>query len=163
MIKVAIVGPEESKWIKKDQVGRAKIKIKEVLALNRYSNKEHLTTKYDTVLVSGHCPRGGVDIWAEEIAKEMNCYKPDYIFTPDVNQWNDQVVENKRLLGYKSRNKAIAQICDILYCIVPYQEYAKCPHHKGEIDQIDHPSNGGCWTRAYARSIGKRIYFYVID
>ena len=83
------------------------------------------------VLVSGHCPKGGVDIWAEEIADELGIKKE--IYPAEVNQWNDRycyesghthmgetVVDyTRKMKGYRSRNIQIAEACDVLYCIVP--------------------------------------------
>ena len=91
---------------------------------------------FDNVLVSGLCPKGGVDIWSEEIADELGIKKE--IYPAEVNQWNDKVIidaksydehiitgafhviaRSKRLKGYRSRNIQIAEACDVLYCIVP--------------------------------------------
>ena len=125
MTKIGIVGPEESKWTP-EQIPKVKQWIK---------NMFH-ALGFDNVLVSGHCPKGGVDIWSEEIADELGIKKE--IYPAEVNQWNDKVIidaksydehiitgafhviaRSKRLKGYRSRNIQIAEACDILYCIVP--------------------------------------------
>src|SRR5689334_14361282 len=56
----------------------------------------------DTVtgLSSGHCHLGGIDIWAEEIAKELGLDL--YIFPPKNLRWEPN--------GYKSRNIEIAMV-----------------------------------------------------
>ena len=97
------------------------------------SSAEYLKT---ITLVSGHCPKGGVDIWAEEIADVLGIKKE--IYPAEVNQWNDKVIIDpksydehiitgafhviarmKKLKGFRSRNIQIAEACDVLYCIVP--------------------------------------------
>ena len=76
-IKIAIVGCEENEW-KPEQIPKVKQWIK---------NMFH-ALGFDNVLVSGHCPKGGVDIWAEEIADELGIKKE--IYPAEVNQWNDK-------------------------------------------------------------------------
>jgi hypothetical protein len=162
MRKIAIVGPQASKWTPEKEA-LAKVKILEILGNTN-------------VLISGHCPLGGIDIWAEEMAKENNI--ETLIFKPQTNQWSDEIVEigdekvkgfedigykaKIKLKGYKSRNIDIAEACDALYCIIPYRFGLFCTHHKDEQDQTDHPNNGGCWTRQYARKIGKQTYLEII-
>jgi hypothetical protein len=157
MKKIAIVGPEASKWTHEQEV-LAKVKILEILA-----NTD--------ILVSGHCPKGGIDIWAEEIADFNGISK--FIFAPDVEQWEDKiffVAPDTGIkfshLGYKSRNILIAETCDVLYCIVPkngdddsvWSLSTFCKHCK----RFGHPSNGGCWTMNYAKKLGKETHLVII-
>ncbi len=98
------------------------------------------------VLVSGGCHLGGIDIWAEEIAKEIGCYDPDYIFLPRVLRWEG---------GYKQRNLKIAHNSDIVHVIV-VSEYP--PGYEGmrfgycyHCHTTDHVKSGGCWTGKKAK------------
>lgn len=74
------------------------------------------------------------------------------------------------LIGYKSRNIKIAEECDVLYCIVPYNwdnfnmqppydDYSWCRHCK----VWKHPTNGGCWTLKKAKKLGKETHLVVIE
>jgi len=170
-MKLGVVGPQEDKWTEET-------KDKAIIEINRifYDNADTVYDKYgclefnfdNITLVSGGCPKGGIDIWAEEVADQLKIKKN--IIKPEINQWDDSwdvcgcgdATHDKKLMGYKSRNIKIAEECNILYCIVPYVDGSKCNHHKGEQDEIDHPNNGGCWTRQYARKIGKETRLVII-
>ena len=151
-MKIAIVGSQEDKWTEEQKV-KAKAEIKLILEHYDYS-----------VLVSGHCPKGGVDIWAEEIADKFGIEKE--IFTPEVNQWNDKITWSQALgnikIGYKSRNIKIADACDILYCIVPFNIKGRCWYHCDKMD-YSHIKNGGCWTLSKAEQFGKETHLVVIE
>jgi hypothetical protein len=166
MLKIAIVGPQEDKWTEELKV-KAKMFIEQLLYEQLKIN--------EVIVVSGHCPKGGVDIWAEDIAKKLGIDTD--IFIPEVNQWDDRYpteVENpyiphKMLIGYKSRNMAIAKDCNILYCIVPNMNKFKvfndtpmyyCKHCR----QWGHPSNGGCWALKYCKDkLGKETKLVIIE
>lgn len=185
MIKIGIVGPQEDKWTEEQQL-KVENKILSIL----YSYAKHGASgiaDYSNVrLVSGHCPKGGVDIWAEEMADSLGIKKE--IFAPEVNQWNDKFSEwiegsvdyahgtsGKWYSGYKSRNIKIAKTCDILFCIVPslnsnIYKYNLCWYHesveydKGKmIHYLSHLKNGGCWTMEYAKKLGKETHLVVIE
>ncbi len=164
-MKIAIVGPQLSKWKSKEQIEKTKTIIEELLT-------SFLVTKQNPVLVSGHCPKGGVDIWAEEIAKKLGCCDPKFIFQAEVNKWEDQKVTESSghtdiYKGYKSRNIQIAEACDVLYCIVPKKiEPLWFPQKEGfckHCEVFGHTSNGGCWTMKYAKELGKEIHLIVIE
>jgi len=172
MMKVAIVGPDESKW-SADLKRKAKNIITTLLAKHAFRETVKKLPYADTsmeidwskiVLVSGHCPKGGVDIWAKEIANELGIKKE--IYAPEVHQWDDSILKiplgtkepAKIFKGYKSRNIQIAKACDVLYCIVPHIPSATCRHCKVE----GHPTNGGCWTMNYAKKLGKEIHLEVV-
>lgn len=164
--KLAIVGPQEDKW-----TDELKVKAKEYI---ENLIKETRDDDGRLILISGHCPKGGVDIWAEEVADKLGLDKQ--IFKPDVEQWEDDYpteAENPYLpirmkIGYKSRNIGIATNCDILYCIVPndkvgfnvipYNKKCYCRH----CQEWGHPTNGGCWTLKYAKNIKKPVNLVVI-
>jgi len=113
-MKLAIVGARESKWTPEQ-----KEKVKGII-------RDILTNCNVEILISGGCPKGGVDIWAEEIANDLGIVTA--IFKPVKNNWE----------YYKQRNIAIAHSCDKLICIEP----------KGV-------KGGGTWTLCYAKTIGK--------
>lgn len=159
-MKIAIVGPEESKW-EENLKPRAKWWIEQILNGEKKFNKATLPIVYNSVkildhsgknvyypitLVSGHCPKGGVDIWAEEIAYKLEISKE--IYPAKTNCWKD----------YRSRNIQIAKTCDILFCIVPSHLYNYCKH----CEKHNHPSNGGCWTMKYAKTLGKETHLVII-
>jgi len=176
-IKIGIVGPEELKWSERQKT-EVKMKINQIF--NSYDCEQNPNDRFFTyknlVLVSGHCPKGGVDIWAEEIADELGIQKE--IYPVEVERWGDyedwtrnevgakDIVVRK---GYRSRNIQIAEACDILYCIVPFKLNSYCYHHKpklhgeNKLEGKNHPSNGGCWTKKYTKKIGKQTYLIVIE
>ena len=99
----------------------------------------NLLSPYNAVLISGHCPLGGVDIWAEEIARELG--RNMIIFKPRSRSWST---------GYKPRNLQIARTSDIVHVIVvrDYPDryrgmrFSSCYH----CHVNTHVKSGGCWT-----------------
>lgn len=99
----------------------------------------HILREPGCTLVSGHCPLGGIDIWAEEEADALGREK--LIFPPRTNNWED---------GFKPRNLQIAHRSDIVHCIVVSElppsytgrRFSYCYHCKSS----DHIKSGGCWT-----------------
>lgn len=117
---------------------------------NRYN--DNLT------IISGGCHLGGIDIWAEEIAKELNL--PTCIYRPKVLSWQSKVEKGVELIGYKDRNLLIAK-SDIVVCIVvkEYPENYKglkfdyCYHCQNKVDNPgQHIKSGGCWTARKCRN-----------
>ena len=171
-MKVAIVGAEESKWNSKDkdysgmtQLAYARWSVGSLLYDMKL--KENLAWS-DMTVVSGHCPRGGVDIWAEEVADELEIKKE--IYSAPANQWDDKIeithhnFDNasltevrQTLKGFKSRNIQIAEASDVLYCLSP-KANSVCIHCK----TTGHLKNGGCWTLRYAEKLGKKVVRLVI-
>lgn len=153
--KVAVVGSEEKYWTS-DQRTKVIRKIKDILTYLE-SPIDMLGDKLpfdpdNVILVSGGCPKGGVDIYAEIVADVLRIEKD--IKYPEINQWEDQYVyvnDNKnvqtKLIGYKSRNIEIAEACDVLYCI----------------DPADRKWSGGRWTYSYARKLGKEVHLELIE
>jgi hypothetical protein len=184
LLCVAIVGPEESKWTEEQKV-KAKFWIRHILLCFKLANKCTLPLSRDTItfvdnsskntvfpitMVSGHCHKLGVDIWAEEIAEMLNIDK--LIYPAEVHQWNDPPdgPQGESCMGYKSRNMMIAHNCDILFCIVPYKwdNFNAQPPYDNTIwckhcKVWNHPSNGGCWTMQYAKKLGKETHLVVIE
>lgn len=101
------------------------------------------------VIVSGRCPLGGVDVWAEEIAEKMDC--ETLIFPPKVNRWEG---------GYKQRNIEIARNSDAMHVIVVQRlpksytgmRFSSCYHCHTQ----DHVKSGGCWTAFYWQRLSKK-------
>ena len=231
MIKIAIVGPEESKW-KPGQIPKVKKQIRDHLfglqcpKCNSFEiesigyKRVHIDSEggidapfwkcrncgYEAewgyqewiiqepiVLVSGHCPKGGVDIWAEEIADELGIKKEIYPAEADKEgkyHWDDKrefdpktydehimggafyfYAKLRKLKGYRSRNIKVAEACDVLYCLVPFRYTS--PNYEDVKFNNDlrcihckksrHPTNGGCWTMKCAKKLGKEVHLVVIE
>lgn len=126
-MKIAIVGAEEKAW---GVIARFK-------AQNTILNL--LTELKPDILVSGHCPAGGVDIWAEGYAYLLGIQTE--IYPPEINHWKDR----KGKLGFESRNKLIAANFDNLYVISPVKNNVPL-------------WNGGEWTAEYAEKSSYKDY-----
>jgi len=198
-MKIAIVGAREDKWTKEQKEKVIKI-IRKILfwakegwilhppfrfecnrlKIHRLQMNSNPLSYINLIMVSGHCPKGGVDIWAEEIADEFGIKKE--IYSAEVHQWKDRYIEwlksdhrhnfgkvlvGKNQKGYRSRNIQIAKACDVLYCLVPnritgkvmFNRDLKCIHCNVD----GHPTNGGCWTMNYAKKLGKEVYQIIIE
>ncbi len=130
-MKLGVVGPEQAKFTSATEaLARAAI----VDAVRRHGA--------DT-LVSGHCPLGGVDIFAEEIAAQLGLRM--IVHAPRTLSWSG-------LGGYKARNLAIARTSDLVLMVA----LEKLPNgfrgmeHDGCYHCLDrnppHVKSGGCWT-----------------
>ena len=137
-MKVAIVGSEEKYWY-----AEQKEQVKEEIFRILYLWDGPLPTR--ATLVSGHCPKGGVDIWAEQVAEELGLER--IIYKPQIKQWYDK----GELKGYRSRNIMIAEECDVLYDIEPYRD-----------DNLGYRRSGGTWTLQYAQKLSKEVHLVVI-
>jgi len=154
--RVVIVGPEESKWKNLKQVENAKELITQIITNtdgNFPFSKEQYTFD-ELVIISGACPKGGVDIWTEECSYENDIVTE--ICPPEINSWNDE--KKKGILGYpivkigyRTRNLRMAKKGNLGYCIVPHDPTEYCKHCK----KYGHPSNGGCWTILKMRDMRK--------
>ncbi len=147
MYKIGIVGHGKDKFTK-DAESKAKELIKKIL-LTVHDDYE------ENCLVSGHSPVGGIDIWAEEIANELNI-KTD-IKSPRQHSWDGEY-------GYKARNIDIAESCNECHIILVNQlppnykgmKFNNCYHcakHQ-DFNIPEHVKSGGCWTgwQAYQRN-----------
>lgn len=127
------------------------------------------------VLVSGHSPIGGIDIWSEERFKDYYPEIEPRICKPDINQWNP-IVGGKEAYGYKKRNQDIARFSDELHVIVP-SKYPKsytgekyfdyhCFNRFGEAiyNTENHIKSGACWTGNVFRAMkGIPPVYHIID
>ena len=137
-MKIAIVGSEDKHWTPETRELACK-KIKEILINDDYLDYND-NNPYDPIyptLISGGCPKGGIDIWAEIIADFIGLEKN--IYYPEVNRWKPN--------GYEERNDRIAQECDVLYCIDP--ESRKW--------------SGGRWTMKRAEFYGRETHLILIE
>lgn len=194
-MKIAIVGASEHKWTEEQKL-KARITIKDILwgymASEVYPYLPEMiidSSLFNITLISGHCHKGGVDIWAEEIAKELGTQTE--IYPAEVHQWNDKIEEHSELVdvhgwdlprvverytmkGYRSRNIQIAKACDVLYDIEPE---GSCSHCGGEGFTYEGALcvsmnckfckgtgnySGGTWTMRKAKKLGKEVHQVVV-
>jgi len=118
---------------------------------------EATKTHDDVVMVSGHSPVGGIDIWAEEIAMQLRLLLN--IKSPKQLVWDAEY-------GFKQRNLDIAKYSDIVHVILVEkypgnysgQKFKLCYHCK----TTDHVKSGGCWTGKQAQKLGKEVIWHII-
>jgi hypothetical protein len=110
-----------------------------------------ITTYGATKVVSGACPKGGIDIWAVEEAKALGVETQE--FPPGKHQWSGPD-------GFMARNIQIAEASDMVICFTvktlpknfkPGGWEFYCYH----CDSTEHIKSGGCWTTKRARQLGK--------
>lgn len=114
------------------------------------------------IVISGHSPVGGIDIWAEELANR-NGYHTD-IKVPEQHRWDAPY-------GYKARNLDIARESDYLYVILANvypEEYSGrrfkiCYHCARKGGGTEHVKSGGCWTGYKALEFGNRVEWFVVE
>lgn len=108
---------------------------------------------YKPIMVSGHSPVGGIDIWAEEVAEALGC--PMDLKIPQKNQWNPPGE-----YGYKARNLDIAR-SDMVHVILADVYPAEYTGRKFDLcyhcasmgrDATNHVKSGGCWTGKHAKN-----------
>lgn len=143
---VGIVGSEAAKFTEKTEAA-ARETIYRLLSLPRI-----------TAVSSGHCHLGGIDMWAEEIAKQIGKFDPQFIYPPADRSW---------FTGYRPRNLKIAKASNAVHCITvkklpPSYEgmrFASCYHCNSD----NHVKSGGCWTAKQAAKMGKTAWLHIID
>jgi hypothetical protein len=144
-VRIAIVGHEAAKFTRAtEDIARQIIR--------------ELIEGRASVVVSGGCHLGGIDIWAVEEARSLGIETREHL--PKKQTWNG---------GYRERNLKIARDCDEAHCIVVERlpssytgmDYGPCYHCKDE--RPPHVKSGGCWTviRAAARHI-RRAEWHII-
>lgn len=102
-----------------------------------------------TLVVSGACHLGGIDVWAIEEAKTAGLLTAEY--PPKTLRWHD---------GYKPRNILIAENSDVVSCVVVKEypvsfkgrRFPLCYHCMTK----NHVKSGGCWTLKYARRLQRQ-------
>jgi len=142
-MKVGIVGSEAAKFTAAtEQAAREAIRA---LLLDA------------TLVISGRCHLGGIDIWAVEEATWAGI--PTREYQPKHLRWSG---------GYRERNLLIAQNSDLVVCIsvacLPESytgmRFPKCYHH--DPPATDHVKSGGCWTTKQAAAMGKQTRLVVV-
>jgi len=109
------------------------------------------------IVVSGHSPVGGIDIWAEEVALEHD-FETD-LKIPKQYKWD-------ATYGFKQRNIDIAESSDELHVILVDKyppnfkgfKFTKCYH----CNSADHVKSGACWTARQARILDKTVIYHII-
>ncbi len=107
-------------------------------------------------MISGRCPRGGIDIWSIEIADEFGLEYEQY--PPATLDWT----------GFERRNIQIAERSVKVHCLT-VNKYP--PDYSGRRSELcyhcltnSHVVSGGCWTVKYAREkLGKPGEIIVIE
>lgn len=154
-LRVGIVGSGEDKFT---EIGKKT--AKNMIAWTLYDITTNWYCVNPVTVVSGHSIKGGVDIWAEEIADAGKLNK--LIFAPKVETWDTP----KGCYGYKARNLDIAK-SDVVYVVVANkyprgyygQRFNECYH----CHRTDHVKSGGCWTGKKAVEFGNKAYWIVVD
>jgi len=148
-VLVAIIGHEAAKFTPETKLAACRV----IMGLLNPST---------SVLVSGRCPLGGVDVWAEICADKWGRAKR--IFPPRHESWER---------GYKPRNLAIARTADVVHVIAlaaypdTYiaERFPYCYHcAKDDARQrgADHVKGGACWTARQAMALGKPAHWHII-
>ena len=123
---------------------------------------EDAKSKGETILISGHCHLGGVDIFAEEEAIRQNI--PMELKIPKTLSWGAKY-------GFRARNIDIAKCSDTLHIIAvaKYRDdyrgsrFKTCYHCKnGKGTLVPHIKGGACWTALRAQEMGKNVVWHII-
>jgi hypothetical protein len=134
---VGIVGVEAAK-LDAPTKERALIRLEQIIS-----------SPHTSLVVSGHCHLGGIDILAEETAARLG--KPFLIFPPKNLQWST---------GYMPRNLQIVKFSDVVICLTVKElpegydgmRFDLCYH----CGTKEHIKSGGCWTVKQAIKAGKK-------
>lgn len=114
----------------------------------------------DVVVVSGRSPMGGVDVWAESIARLLG--KATDIYPPKTLDW----------AGYRVRNLQIASHSDRIVVVVADRlppgyvgmKFDYCYHClKMGRDSMNHIKSGACWTAMQALRLGRRTQWHIVS
>ena len=114
-----------------------------------------------TGVCSGRSPMGGVDIWAEDTAKQLGIFDETLIFAPTWNVWSGPG-------GFKARNMLIAEWSDHVLVVVVKKlpdgfagmKFSACYHCRDK--RSSHVKSGGCWTAIQAQKLGKTASWIII-
>lgn len=122
-----------------------------------YSLIRALLSVPDAILISGHSPVGGIDIWAEEVARELGV--PMELKVPKQKCWDAEY-------GYKQRNLDIA-ICSNAVHVIVVDDYPNTYHGRKfsmcyHCKKLGHIKSGGCWTGLMAKAYGRLVEWHII-
>jgi hypothetical protein len=140
-------------------IGNGADKFTSITELHAKTIIRSLLSRED-IVVSGHSPVGGVDIWAEEIGVEVGAAMD--IKAPESPYWEGAFGK----AGYKARNLDIARSSDELHVIVAAtypltykgRKFPMCYH----CGKNDHVKSGACWTAKEAIKLGKPVTWHII-
>lgn len=146
-MKIGIVGHGADKFTI-ESVLWAKEQIKQIMIKNP-----------DAIFVSGHSPVGGIDIWVEDIAKDLGMETD--IKSPTDHSWDGSY-------GFKARNIDIAK-SDVVYVILVDQyplnymgrRFIDCYHCLRHGKHQRHVKSGGCWTGWKAIELGNKAEWII--
>jgi len=101
------------------------------------------------IIVSGRSPLGGIDVWAEDLAEELDL--ETRIFEPSVRRWDGPG-------GFRKRNLMIASESDLVLVVVVKDyppgydgmRFEGCYHCRDR--NPSHVKSGGCWTAWKAKA-----------
>lgn len=149
-MKVGIVGSEAAKFTPRTKV----LACAEIVRLIEGAE----------LVISGHSPLGGIDIWAIKLAERKGI--PTQEFPPGVFTWESV----KGVDGFKARNLKIARNSDLVACITVKElppeyrgmEFPNGCYHCGTPPE-HHIKSGGCWTMKQAARAGKQTELVVIE
>lgn len=111
-----------------------------------------------TLVVSGHSPLGGVDLYAIEEAERLGVKTREY--APRRHYWAAPG-------GYRDRNLKIAKDSDVVACVtlkelpptfqgMRFDACYHCLRRRPGLAPDDHVKSGGCWTMWQAVALGKK-------
>jgi hypothetical protein len=143
-MRVGIVGVEQQKLTEATEAA-ARERIRLILP-------------HASLIVSGECHLGGIDIIAHEEAKAAGV--PFLPCPPKTLKW---------ATGYKPRNLKIVENSDVVVCITVKElpetytgmRFPGGCYHCHTLPD-DHVKSGGCWTLKQARLQGKRTKLIVL-
>lgn len=143
---IGIVGSEAAKFTPRTEA-KARRAIQQVIAFNKA-----------TLVVSGGCHLGGIDIWSIEIAESLGVETK--VHYPKRRSWEG---------GYKQRNMLIGRSADLLVCVTVKvlpegyrgMRFNSC-YHCGTPPE-HHVKSGGCWTMKFAAGLDKQTQLIVIE
>ncbi len=110
----------------------------------------------NSVMVSGHCHLGGIDIWAEEIAEELG--RPQIIHIPVNRRWRPRGFEERNLLIVRDSHTVHNIVVAVYRPGYHGMKFASCYH----CNTANHVKSGGCWTARKAMLKGKPAFIYII-
>jgi hypothetical protein len=153
-VSLGLVGAEAAKFTKQTKIRACEVIEGLLLAA--------VSIDPEAEVVSGRCHLGGIDIWSEEVARDL--------------RWPDSRIIQYPPLGhswtfYRARNIKIAERCTKATCITvktlppdfraigpdgqllpgPGGWEFYCYHCQSR----EHIKSGGCWTVRYAKRLGK--------
>ena len=120
-VKIAVVGSREGAWNKGN---RAEAQATVGYFIGRASGQYMMAASAKALtVISGACPKGGVDIWARDLC---NAYGIDFIeYPPGFQVWGGKN-------GYKARNDRIAEECDIMLVVRSTRSNTRGSAYTGE-------------------------------